>query len=122
MHGVSYRSIITLCLLMVSFLMPTSVFADGTETLGPPSIPIATGTDVISAGSGLAQSQPGTIDIFIPDGVTIKQVLLYWEGAALENDPGDDSIIIEGIPVTGTFIGTSGGVFFMASRAESQTI
>ena len=85
----------------------TSVYADGTETLGTPSIPIASGTGVRAAGIGLEDSQPGTITITIPDAVTVKQVLLYWGG---NNDSHSeftptDTIQVESDTVTGNFIG-----------------
>ena len=65
-------------LLHVSVL-PSAVFADGTEVLGDPSITIASGTGVVAAGTGL-KAQPGTINVSIPAGASIEQVLLYWSG------------------------------------------
>ena len=85
----------------------TAVLADGTEILGPPSIPIATGTAVRAAGVGLDDSQPGTITVTIPAGATVKQVILYWGGNNLtfgELTP-TDTIQVNGVPVTGAFIG-----------------
>lgn len=52
-----------------------SAWADGTETLGPPSIPIAGGTGIIGAGTGLADG-PGFINIDVPGAV--QQAVLYW--------------------------------------------
>lgn len=80
------------------------VLADGTESLGTPSIAISEGTGIIANGTGLI-SQPGTIEITIPDNVTINQVLLYWEGQQIGSSTGDDQILVDGIPVNGTLIG-----------------
>ena len=84
-------------------LSSQAVFADGNETLGTPSIDISTGTGVIASGTGLI-TQPGTINIIIPGSVDVKQVLLYWEG--YHTSPvGDDTILVNGIEVTGILIG-----------------
>ncbi|MCB9850760.1 MAG: hypothetical protein H6817_08650 [Phycisphaerales bacterium] len=64
---------------------------DGTETLGPPSIVIEPGTGIVTAGVGMA-ARAGTIDFDVPQGVTIRQVLLYWSGFAqqlVNNEPLD---------------------------------
>jgi len=92
-------------ILLGVFLVLSSqaVFADGTETLGTPSIDISTGTGVIASGTGLI-TQPGTIDIIIPGSVDVKQVLLYWEGQHT-SPKGDDTILVNGIEVTGILIG-----------------
>ena len=67
--------------LAFTCILPGEVLADGDETLGPPvGISIASGSNILLAGTGLSTEQPGTIDITIPSGVTIKQVLLYWHG------------------------------------------
>lgn len=59
---------------------PALVQADGNETLGTPSIAVAGGSNVVSAGVGLKLSGTGTINLNVPATATIKQVLLYWEG------------------------------------------
>jgi hypothetical protein len=98
--------------VVVSIILigPTSakLMAEGTETLGPALIPIRAGSGILAAGTGLV-SQPGEIKINIPAGAAIKQVLLYWEGQ-MENSvfvaiPGDDTISVNGYPVTGQLIG-----------------
>ncbi len=80
-----------------------SVLADGTETLGPPSIPIASGTGIVGAGTGLRDG-PGTITLDVPLGATVEQALLYW---GCFGTPGgqDDTVTVNGTPVTGTLIG-----------------
>jgi hypothetical protein len=95
-------------------------WADGSETLGPPSISIATGTGIAAAGTGMV-SQPGTISIDVPAGVTIKQVLLYWEGFMTDEVLGDDQITIESNPVTGTPIGGPDFFFDGPPAAYSST-
>ena len=58
--------------------VPTVAGADGTETLGPPSIPIAAGTGVAVGGVGLF-AQPASFTINVPTDAVVKQVLLYYE-------------------------------------------
>lgn len=106
---------ITTALLMALTMIAAltgPVSADGTETLGPPSIPIAEGTDVIAAGTGLFEETPDDITITVPAGVDIAQVLLYWEGqhSGLDGTGADDEISAGGISVPGTLIG--GPTFF----------
>ena len=107
---------------LLLLLLPQTALADGTETLGQPSIPMESGTDIIGAGTGL-ETQPGTIDLDVPTGVTIKQVLLYWAGGAEgEGNAGDDTINVDGTDITGTLIGGPtyffGDYYFSAYRAD----
>jgi hypothetical protein len=64
--------------------MGATSFADGTETLGPPGIPIADGTNAIAAGTGM-ELGTGTINIDVPPGATVQQVLLYWSGFSAQS-------------------------------------
>ena len=98
-----FRLAAVLMLLFFVGILPGEVLANGNERLGPPSIPIASGSNILAAGTGML-SQPGTIDIYIPSGVTIKQVLLYWQGIG---NP-DNTIIVEGTKITGSRIGRAG--------------
>jgi len=81
--------------------------ADGTEQLDTPSIPIATGTNVVGAGVGLGDVQPGTINIDIPLDATVKQVILYWAGTNYSTDNLllERLITVQGLDVLGPFIG-----------------
>jgi hypothetical protein len=94
-------------LLVVTLVMGVSLnmaWADGTETLGPPSISIASGSGIVAGGTGL-ETQPNTINVTVPAGSTINQVLLYW-GDRFENGlSGDDTVTVGGFPVAGTLIG-----------------
>ncbi len=93
--------------------------ADGTETLGTPSIPIANGTGVAAGGVGLFNGQPGDIAVDVPSDATVEQVLLYWEGQHIEGvTQPDDDIVVEGTDVTGTLIG--GPTLFIASNYSSS--
>lgn len=83
--------------------------AEGTETLGAPSIAIASGTGVVSDGTGL-EAQPSSVSLDVPAGATVKQVLAYWEGSHYEGDAPDDTLTIGAQEVTGTLIG--GPTFF----------
>lgn len=86
-----------------------AAWADGTETLAPPSIGIQSGTGIVAAGTGLSLSQPAVININVPG--TVRQVLLYWEGQAIPPAPGDHTIIVDGNTVTGVLIGGPSSFF-----------
>ena len=81
--------------------------SDGSEILGTPNIAIASGTGVVSGGTGMV-TQPGSITLDVPSGAVVKQVLLYWEGFSADGN-GDNSITVAkggpSKPVTGTLIG-----------------
>ena len=89
--------------------------ADGTEMLGPPSIAIASGSGVVGAGVGL-DVQPAQIDIDVPLGVSIAQVLVYWSGEF--NVITDDTLEVGGVEVVGTRIG---GPTTFYSNVKSDT-
>ena len=91
-------------------------FADGTETLGDPSIAIASGSGVVAAGTGLFV-QPGTIDIMVP-GTGVEQVLLYWSGGGVAGSDEDDTIVVDGNEITGTNIG--GPTFFFPFQGNNN--
>ncbi|HWP91471.1 MAG TPA: choice-of-anchor P family protein [Thermodesulfobacteriota bacterium] len=96
--------VLTLLLLMCVF-MPAAqtnrVWANGTETLGKPSITIQSGTGMTAAGTGLI-TQPGTINVNVPEDSVVKQALLYWECRGNE----DKNVIVNGnINVVGQKIG-----------------
>jgi hypothetical protein len=76
--------------------------ADGTEVLGPPSVAIAPGSAIVAEGVGLASGQPATININVPTGATVQQVLLYWEG---RGGFGDNTIVVNGNDIGGMLIG-----------------
>jgi hypothetical protein len=94
----------------------TGVSADGTETLGIPSINIATGSGIVAKGTGLI-TQPGTININVPTGASIKQVLLYWEGQHTTAN-GDNTIEVNSNLVTGKLIG--GPTLFFSNVKSSS--
>lgn len=100
MHNTINRLLFIFTLFTLSF----ATWADGTETLGPPGIPISTGTGVFAAGTGMVV-QPANIQLNIPAGATVKQVLLYWEGQAVPPLVIDDTILVNGTEVTGAKIG-----------------
>jgi uncharacterized repeat protein (TIGR01451 family) len=112
---------IILVVFVLLFVVFSLAFADGTETLGPPSIPIAAGNGLFAAGTGMAK-QPGTIDVSVPGSAEIKQVLLYWEGMMRGNLPGDETILVNGTEVTGQLIGGptqfNGEIYNSSFRAD----
>ena len=64
-------------------LLPLAVRADGSETLSASSAALQPGSGMLVAGTGLKCSydQPRIISLSIPNGLSIKQALLYWSGA-----------------------------------------
>jgi len=91
--------------LLTVFILAPQALADGTETLGPPvGISIETGTGVIVAGTGML-AQPSDININVPAGATVKQVLLYWEGRDNLSSGGDGDLNVNGSLVAGSQIG-----------------
>lgn len=111
-----------ICALVASAALAPRVRADGTETLGDPTIDVATGAGFVAAGTGTVD-QPGLIEFDVPDGETIQQVLLYWSGEFRDAD--DDTIEVNGVEVTGELIGGpayfytfQGDVYVTAYRAD----
>jgi len=110
-----------LCVVLVA-IMSSNVLADGTEVLGPPSIAISPGSGIVAAGIGL-NTQPATINVDVPLGATVEQVLLYWYGrGSSDGVTGDDTINVDGNSVTGTLIGQSLGLPFPPSQAYRADI
>ena len=68
-----------MCMCLIG-VMSGEAFADGTDTLGDPSIKIEPGSGVVAAGVGMVYISEGDINVYVPHGAAIKQVLLYWEG------------------------------------------
>ena len=98
-----------------SGIMPAAM--DGSETLGPPlGLTLAAGSGVVSNGLGLFPNIGGELTINVPAGVTVEQVILYWEGQHLMPAGGDASITVEGNAVTGALIG--GPDFFYTAGAD----
>jgi hypothetical protein len=77
---------------------------DGTETLGTPSIAIAGGSGIVEGGVGMGGVDSGVINVTVPAGATVEQVLLYWAGGTT-TPAGDDEISLNGTMVQGTLIG-----------------
>lgn len=100
------RRIVALSVIagLVGFIPMSPAGADGMETLGTPSIPIAQGSGLVTAGVGMHSRQPEAVSISVPVNALVKQVLLYWEGYSRDFAP-DNTIRIDGQEVTGTVIG-----------------
>ncbi|MCU0784642.1 MAG: carboxypeptidase regulatory-like domain-containing protein [Verrucomicrobia bacterium] len=116
--------IVCLILGLVALCSIELARADGTETLGTPSIAIASGTGVAAGGIGMINppTPPWIITVEVPVGATIKQVLLYWEGFMGDSSPGDNKILVadsslQAVEVTGTLIG---GPTYFFSQNSSQ--
>jgi hypothetical protein len=100
------RTWIGLAIIVLGSL--SGISADGTETLGPPSIAISSGSGIAAGGTGM-NAQPGAIVVEVPAGAAVNQVLLYWESFMATNLPGDDTILVSNggpaVEVGGTLIG-----------------
>ncbi len=87
---------------------------NGTETLGPPTIAIASGSCFAQGGVGMVAPTDGILNIDGPMGVTINQVLVYWAGGTT-GAAGDDMVKINGNDVTGELIGGPTNFFVISS-------
>jgi hypothetical protein len=96
-----------------------TVWADGTESLGTPSVLIASGTGIVGAGVGLRDG-PGTIAIDVPVGATVQQVLLYWGCFATPGNQ-DNAITVNGMPVTSDPAEGIGGPTTFFSNVQGAT-
>jgi hypothetical protein len=102
---------------------PVASDKDGTETLGAPSIEIASGSGLAQGGVGMFALAGGAADleISVPLDATINQVLLYWSGGATDTI-GDDTIAVNGTDVDGVLIGGPtlfyGNYHFFAYRQD----
>ena len=85
-----------------------AALANGTEGLGPASIAINPGTGIVAAGTGMV-SPPGIININVPAGATVSQVIVYWEGLSTTAVGGDNAILVNGVPVSADLPGGIGG-------------
>jgi hypothetical protein len=117
---VGAKRVLGYCLLICLVLATAAgqALADGWEILGPPSIAIAPGTGLAFGATGLIV-QPGAINVAVPGGATVEQVLLYWYG---RGGTGDDTIMIDATEVTGTLIGETLGLPFPPSQAYRADI
>jgi hypothetical protein len=110
------RFLIAGALVLSTAISASSAFADGTETLGPPSVAISpSATKVLGAGVGMTGfvNAPNSFSVVVPAGATVHQVLLYWGGHFSTGDftgAPDSSISVNGNAVPGTQIG--GPAFF----------
>jgi hypothetical protein len=108
-HATAVSSlVIILCMIANS----PPALADGTDMLEPTSAVLAEGSAIIGAGTGLSLAQPGDIEIEVPSGANVEQVLIYWDGADRDYagagpDIGvtTDTIDVSGNVVEGIFIG-----------------
>jgi hypothetical protein len=116
------REVLPLVALMCLSILVAPIFADGTETLGPPSVELATGTGVVGDGAGLVEPVGGTIDFEVPAGASVEQVLIYWNGFHSVMGNGDSQVFVDGgggaVPVGGTLIGGP-SFFFSGAKGDS---
>jgi hypothetical protein len=98
------RAAIALAIVAVAAM--AHIRADGTETLGSPTITLASGTGIAAGATGMV-AQPGSIAVDVPGAV--RQVILYWSGFASDESGGDDTVSISNggasVDVQGDLIG-----------------
>lgn len=116
-----------------------TALADGTETLGDPSIAIGSGTGIVAAGTGLSTGEappfaaaPGQILVDVPSDAEVVQAILYWSGQMLGGTLGvndDDTIVVNGVEIQGDPIGGpsfffnfGGAIHVDAYRADITSI
>lgn len=94
--------------LCVALVLPLALmshaFAEGDEQLGQAQLEIAEATGVAFGGVSLL-TQPASLDVTVPDGASIEQVLVHWVGIHGKNNAGDPTLTLDGTEVTGTLIG-----------------
>ncbi len=97
---------------------------DGSEVLGPPSVPVLGGSGLSQGGACMAGVTSAEVVVNVPAGAQVKQVFAYWAGGTLA-DSGDGQIKLNGIPVQGQLIGGPidfvwwlGPWYFSAYRAD----
>lgn len=94
---------------------------DGTEVLGPPSMPIAEGSGFANGGVGMVGIETGQLTVEVPAGAQVVQAILYWAGGS-SYEMGDDTISLDGQMITGELIGGPVSFFrstdFFAYRAD----
>lgn len=95
--------------VLAALAVASSALADGTETLGPPSLTVdASATRAVAAGVGMTgfANTPNSFGVTVPAGALVKQVLLYWGGHYTDGfGSPDNAISVNGNAVTGTQIG-----------------
>lgn len=116
--------------LLCFLLSCTSAFAEGDETLGPPSISLATGTGIVGAGVGLSVpgvvNGSGTLSIDIPAGASVQQLLMYWGGFHSTPTNSDNTATVNGTPIVGAHLGGPtlfvGSTYCSAYRADITSV
>lgn len=94
-----------LCLaLALPLLLVQPAFAEGDEEIGEAQLELAEATGVVMGGVSLLD-QPATLDVEVPAGATVEQVLVHWVGMHWADVSGDDTLTLDGSEITGTLIG-----------------
>ena len=110
------RTLALLALALGACASAPSSLANGSEALGRPSVHVAGGTGIVAAGTGMQPfpNMASSFSVSVPAGATVKQVLLYWEGHWTQHGSyalhapqagGDNTLSVNGSPVSGTKIG-----------------
>ena len=74
--------------------------------------------DYVAAGVGMRNVGGGTISVALPAGSTIEQAFLYWSIIRGAGPPAPNTGTINGTPIVGTLIGTSGSPCWLDPGAE----
>ena len=107
--------------LAAALAVPSTVLADGSQTLGQTLATVIAGGGVETQGVGMAQRRggPSTANIIIsgvPTGATVNQAFIYW---ITIGGSGDNTVVFEGYSVTGTEIGQDSNTCWRSARGNS---
>lgn len=116
------RSIFLPALLLCA--ASVSAHADGTQMLGVPlDLAAPSGTRMIVAGVGVRDGQPQNLNIAIPAGATVRQVVAYWSAVDwdLAKLATTDDIRLNGATVVGKRIGDPSLLFNTGYNASYRS-
>lgn len=113
--------------LLPGLIFPATVWADGSEELGPPTLPVQSkATGLVLSGVTPCDCGKGDMQITVPENVTVTQVLLYWYVALQNNNSPRNDITIDEETVMGTTIGGPtifwDNVYFTAFRSDVTSL
>ncbi len=91
---------VILCTILSMVLGVSSIYAEGNEGLFEAQIAVQSGSGFVAAGTGL-DIEPGLLNIDVPAGSTITQVLMYWNGSELAPVSAGNSLELDGTTVMG---------------------
>lgn len=119
-------AVVAVVVALLSLTPPRMGRTEGTETLGPPAVPVVAHASGIAVGGTGLFTLPAAITLDLPADARVRQVLLYWEGEFQGGGAGGDTIDVNGRDIRGSLVGgpsrffpqTSGDVLSSSYRAD----